>query len=88
MRALVVEDDPDLNRQLVTALEDADYVVDTATDGEEGCFLGETEPYDPELSPSFQVIAEAGKSVDVAAAIRTATAAGIESGENAGSLDS
>jgi two-component system OmpR family response regulator len=46
VRALVVEDDPDLNRQLVTALEDADYVVDTATDGEEGCFLGETEPYD------------------------------------------
>ncbi len=46
MRALVVEDDPDLNRQLVTALEDADYVVDTATDGEEGSFLGETEPYD------------------------------------------
>ena len=46
MRAHVVEDDPDLNRQLVTALEDADYVVDTAADGEECCFLGETEPYD------------------------------------------
>ncbi|MCA9212000.1 MAG: HDOD domain-containing protein [Planctomycetales bacterium] len=49
---------------------------------------GETEPYDPELSPSFQVITEAGKSVDIAAVIRRATAAGIESGENAGSLDS
>lgn len=46
MRALVVEDDPDLNRQLVTALEDSGYAVDKATDGEEGCFLGETEPYD------------------------------------------
>lgn len=46
MRALVVEDDPDLNRQLVSALEDAGYVVDKATDGEEGHFLGETEPYD------------------------------------------
>lgn len=46
MRALVVEDDPDLNRQLVNALEDAGYVVDKATDGEEGHFLGETEPYD------------------------------------------
>ena len=46
MRALIVEDDPDLNRQLVTALEDAGFAVDQATDGEEGCFLGETEPYD------------------------------------------
>jgi two-component system OmpR family response regulator len=46
LRALVVEDDPDLNRQLVNALEDAGYVVDKATDGEEGHFLGETEPYD------------------------------------------
>ena len=40
MRALVVEDDPDLNRQLVTALGEAGYVVDQAADGEEGCFLG------------------------------------------------
>ena len=46
MRLLVVEDDPDLNRQLVTALGDAGYAVDTATDGEEGHFLGDTEPYD------------------------------------------
>jgi two-component system OmpR family response regulator len=46
MRLLVVEDDPDLNRQLVAALQDAGYVVDKATDGEEGHFLGETEPYD------------------------------------------
>ena len=46
MRLLVVEDDPDLNRQLVAALNDAGYVVDTAADGEEGHFLGETEPYD------------------------------------------
>ena len=46
MRILVVEDDPDLNRQLVSALTDAGYVVDKAMDGEEGHFLGETEPYD------------------------------------------
>jgi len=46
MRLLVVEDDPDLNRQLVSALTDAGYVVDKANDGEEGHFLGETEPYD------------------------------------------
>lgn len=46
MRLLVVEDDPDLNRQLVTALTDAGYAVDKASDGEEGHFLGDTEPYD------------------------------------------
>ena len=46
MRLLVVEDDKDLNRQIVTALEHAGYAVDHAFDGEEGQFLGETEPYD------------------------------------------
>lgn len=43
---MVVEDDPDLNRQLVTALTDAGYAVDTVFDGEEGHFLGDTETYD------------------------------------------
>ena len=46
MRVLVVEDDVDLNRQLVAALKEAGYAVDSAADGEEGHFLGETEPYD------------------------------------------
>ncbi|ABS68406.1 response regulator transcription factor [Xanthobacter versatilis] len=46
MRLLVVEDDPELNRQLVEALSDAGYAVDRAYDGEEGQYLGETEPYD------------------------------------------
>ncbi|MEO1198811.1 MAG: response regulator transcription factor [Pseudomonadota bacterium] len=46
MRILVVEDDKDLNRQVVQALEEAGYVVDRAFDGEEGHFLGDTEPYD------------------------------------------
>jgi two-component system OmpR family response regulator len=46
MRLLVVEDDHDLNRQIVQALEDAGYAVDRAYDGEEGHFLGDTEPYD------------------------------------------
>jgi two-component system OmpR family response regulator len=46
MRLLVVEDDKDLNRQIVTALEQAGYAVDRAFDGEEGHFLGESEPYD------------------------------------------
>jgi two-component system OmpR family response regulator len=46
MRLLVVEDDPDLNRQLCTALTDAGYAVDKAFDGEEGHYLGDSEPYD------------------------------------------
>jgi two-component system, OmpR family, response regulator len=46
VRALVVEDDPDLRRQLDRALRDAGYAVDAAADGEEGWFLGDTEPYD------------------------------------------
>ena len=46
MRLLVVEDDRDINRQLADGLVQAGYVVDRAYDGEEGLFLGETEPYD------------------------------------------
>ncbi|RXT52631.1 DNA-binding response regulator [Bosea sp. Tri-44] len=46
MRLLVVEDDKDLNRQIVNALENSGYAVDKAFDGEEGLYLGETEPYD------------------------------------------
>ncbi len=46
MRILVVEDDPDLATQVAGALRDEGYVVDIARDGEEGHFLGDTEPYD------------------------------------------
>lgn len=46
MRILIVEDDPELNRQLEEACLEAGYVVDKAVDGEEGHFLGDTEPYD------------------------------------------
>lgn len=46
MRILVVEDDTNLNRQLKDALTEAGYAVDVAFDGEEGQYLGETEPYD------------------------------------------
>lgn len=46
MRVLLVEDDPDLTRQLKAALDEAGYIVDHAPDGEEGHFLGDTEPYD------------------------------------------
>src|SRR5258706_12369778 len=46
MRILVVEDDKDLQRLLKKSLSEAGYVVDVAADGEEGHFLGDTEPYD------------------------------------------
>jgi two-component system OmpR family response regulator len=46
MRILVVEDDPNLSRQVRGALEDAGYVVDHAEDGEDGHYLGANEPYD------------------------------------------
>ena len=46
MRVLVVEDEPNLLRQLKTALENAGYAVDTAADGEDAHYLGSTENYD------------------------------------------
>jgi two-component system OmpR family response regulator len=49
MRVLVVEDEPNLLRQLRTALEGAGYAVDTASDGEEAHYLGSTENYDAVL---------------------------------------
>jgi two-component system OmpR family response regulator len=46
VRILVVEDNEDVARQIRTALSREKYVVDIALEGEEGQFLGETEPYD------------------------------------------
>ena len=46
MRVLIVEDEPNLRQQLQSTLEGAGYAVDTASDGEEGHFLGSTETYD------------------------------------------
>lgn len=46
MRLLLVEDDPDLSRQMRTILEGDGYAVDVSADGEDGHFLGETESYD------------------------------------------
>lgn len=46
MRLLLVEDDPDLSRQMKAILEEDGYAVDVSMDGEDGHFLGETESYD------------------------------------------
>ena len=46
MRILIVEDNQEVARQIKTALEQELFIVDVASDGEEGWFLGDTEPYD------------------------------------------
>jgi two-component system OmpR family response regulator len=46
MRVLVVEDNPEVARQLKDTLEQELFVVDLASDGEQGWFLGDTESYD------------------------------------------
>ncbi|MGH6894542.1 MAG: response regulator transcription factor [Dongiaceae bacterium] len=46
MRVLVVEDDHQISRQVAEALGSHGYVADTARNGEDGKFLGQTEAYD------------------------------------------
>ena len=46
MRLLVVEDEPKLAKQLRDRFDADGYAVDTAADGPEALYLGETEPYD------------------------------------------
>ena len=46
MRILVVEDNKEVARQIKDSLEQELFIVDVAYDGEEGWFLGDTEPYD------------------------------------------
>ena len=46
MRALVVEDEARLSKQLSTALREQGYAVDCAADGERADFLAQTEAYD------------------------------------------
>jgi len=46
MRILLIEDDPVLLSQIKESLEENGYSVDVASDGEEGHYLGDTEPYD------------------------------------------
>jgi len=46
MRLLIVEDEPDLLRSLAQAMREEGYAVDTAADGEDGLYKGETWEYD------------------------------------------
>lgn len=46
MRALVVEDDPDVGPEIVHALKNAGFAVDLACNGEDAWFKGDVEDYD------------------------------------------
>src|SRR3569832_2102438 len=46
MRILVVEDDPKIASFIDKGLREAGFAVDCATDGDEGLYLGQSEPYD------------------------------------------
>lgn len=46
MRVLLVEDHPDLGKDVKKGLEQCHYAVDLVTDGEDALLLGETTPYD------------------------------------------
>ena len=46
MRILVVEDNHEVARQLKDTLEEELFVVDIASDGEQGWFMADTETYD------------------------------------------
>ena len=46
MRALAVEDDPRIARDVQAALGGAGFLVETVADGEEAWFLGDTQDYD------------------------------------------
>ncbi|RBP50844.1 response regulator transcription factor [Arenicella xantha] len=46
MRILIVEDEVNLQQQLADSLREQDYVVDVASDGEEGLYFAEEYPID------------------------------------------
>ena len=46
MRILIVEDNQQVAKQIQESLEQELFIVDVAHDGEEGWFMGDTEPYD------------------------------------------
>ena len=46
MRVLLVEDEPVIAEDVIAALKESGFIVDHAKDGEDGWFVGDTEPYD------------------------------------------
>lgn len=46
IRLLLVEDEPHVAADVATTLSDAGYLVETASDGEDAWFGGDTEAFD------------------------------------------
>jgi two-component system OmpR family response regulator len=46
IRILLIEDEAELGRRIMGILTEAGFVVDFATDGDKGCYLGEANDYD------------------------------------------
>lgn len=46
MRVLLVEDEPFIAEDVITALKESGFIVDHAKNGEDAWFMGDTEPYD------------------------------------------
>jgi two-component system, OmpR family, response regulator len=83
MRLLLIEDDPDLNRELSSELGKRGFAVDSCHEGVDGAFMGETEPYDiiildlglPDL-PGLQILEQwRGKGIKTPVLILTARGA-------------
>ncbi len=97
MRLLLIEDDPDIYRTLQRDLVNAGYLVDIATDGEQGEFLGATEPYNAAIVdlglPKFSGIEvlrswrKAGNNIPVIILTARDTWLEIVDGFNAGADD-
>lgn len=69
MRALVIEDDPQLRAQIVSFLNDEGFAVDSAADGEQGQYLAEEYPADVAIidlglpkTPGIDIIKRARKA--------------------------
>ena len=46
MKILIIEDDKEILKFLKSGLESEFFIIDTATDGEQGSFTARTNPYD------------------------------------------
>ena len=69
MRALVIEDDPDLRAQITAFLTEEGFVVDSAADGEQGQYIAEEYPADIAIidlglpkTPGIEIIRRARKA--------------------------
>jgi len=83
MRLLLIEDDPDLSRELSGELGRRGFAVDCCREGVDGAFMGETEPYDiivldlglPDISGLTILEQWRGKGVKIPVLILTARGA-------------